>query len=408
MDFILAFSAGLLSFISPCVLPLIPVYFSYIVGSSLTDLVTNKGKSQVIYKSLFFILGFSLVFIGLGISVSSISKLFTSNLSIFRQIGGVVIILFGLHMTGIFKIKLLYSEKRFLTGGPSVKKTGPFLVGMAFAVGWTPCIGPMLSTILIYAGSMETIQKGVLLLTVYSLGMAVPFVLSAFLVEHLSRLLKKVSKYLPIFSVISGVIMIFMGLLVFTNRMEMINQSFSFLTSSYSISEKTAVETSSLQPAAPNTESIEGATTPEKLLLNAQERENAIDFTVTDLHGQRVTLSDLKGKNVYINFWATWCKWCIKEMPDMEKVYHDYKDDNIVILAIDVGESQDKVNEYLKEHPYSFRVMLDPDKKVTQAYKLRSIPVSIFVDKQGRVAYNRVGTLTEDQMRTVIKGLLAE
>lgn len=95
-------------------------------------------------------------------------------------------------------------------------------------------------------------------------------------------------------------------------------------------------------------------------------------------------------------------------MPDMEKVYHEFKDDNIVMLAIDVGESLDKVNAYLKEHPYSFRVVLDPDKKVTQAYKLRSIPVSIFVDKQGRVAYNRVGTLTEEQMRTVIKGLLVE
>ncbi|NQX63980.1 cytochrome c biogenesis protein CcdA [Paenibacillus qinlingensis] len=408
MDFILAFSAGLLSFISPCVLPLIPVYFSYIVGSSIPDMVTNKGKSHVVYKSLFFILGFSLVFIGLGISVSSISKLFTSNLSIFRQIGGVVIILFGLHMTGIFKIKWLYSEKRFLTGGPSAKKTGPFLVGMAFAVGWTPCIGPMLSTILIYAGSMETIQKGVLLLMAYSLGMAVPFVLSAFLVEHLSRLLKKVSKYLPIFSVVSGIIMIFMGFLVFTNRMETINQSLSFLTSSYSISEEAVVQTSSLQTVDANTESTEGATAPNTLLLDVQERENAIDFTVTDLHGQRVTLSDLKGKNVYINFWATWCKWCIKEMPDMEKVYHDYKDDNIVILAVDVGESQDKVSQYLKEHPYSFRIVLDPDKKVTQAYKLRSIPVSIFVDKQGRVAYNRVGTLTEDQMKSVIKDLLVE
>ncbi|OAS15504.1 cytochrome c biogenesis protein CcdA [Paenibacillus oryzisoli] len=408
MDFILAFSAGLLSFISPCVLPLIPVYFSYIVGSSLPDLVTNKGRSHVVYKSLFFILGFSLVFIGLGISVSSISKIFTSNLSIFRHIGGVIIILFGLHMTGIFKIKLLYSEKRLLTSGPSVRKTGPFLVGMAFAIGWTPCIGPMLSTILIYAGSMETIQKGVLLLTAYSLGMAVPFVLSAFLVEHISRLLKKVAKYLPIFSIISGVIMIFMGLLVFTNRMEMMNQSLSFITSSYSISEQAEVESSSLQPASPNPESTEETTTPNALVLNAQERESAIDFTVTDLHGERVTLSDLKGKNVYINFWATWCKWCIKEMPDMEKVYHDYKDENLVLLAVDVGESHDKVTAYLKEHPYSFRVVLDPDKKVTQAYKLRSIPVSIFVDKQGRVAYNRVGTLTEDQMRTVIKGLLAE
>ncbi|MNI19166.1 Thiol-disulfide oxidoreductase ResA [compost metagenome] len=255
---------------------------------------------------------------------------------------------------------------------------------------------------------METIQKGVLLLFAYSLGMAVPFMLSALFIEHLSRLLKKVYRYLPVFSIVSGVIMILMGVLVFTNKLETINQSVATIMSPYNLSEEVTAQLSSLQPSAQNNEGAASSQPDSATLIHADERENVIDFTLMDLNGERVTLSDLKGKNVYINFWATWCKWCIKEMPDMEKVYHEYKDDNIVILAVDVGESQDKVTQYLNEHPYSFRVLLDPDKKVTEAFKLRSIPVSIFVDKNGRIAYNRVGTLTEDQMRTVIKGLLSE
>ncbi|MBP1995079.1 cytochrome c biogenesis CcdA family protein [Paenibacillus eucommiae] len=224
MDFILAFSAGLLSFLSPCVLPLIPLYLSYIVGSSVAELTTNKQKLNVVFKSILFILGFSIVFILLGVSVSSVSKLVSANLRIIQQIGGVLIVIFGLHMTGLFKIKWLYSEKRLLPSGSSGKNLGSILLGMAFAVGWTPCIGPILSSILIYAGSMQTIEKGVLLLAIYSLGLAVPFLLSALLIENLSIYLKKMSRYLPIVSIVSGVIMIVMGILVFTNKLEIFSQ----------------------------------------------------------------------------------------------------------------------------------------------------------------------------------------
>jgi cytochrome c-type biogenesis protein len=224
LDFILAFSAGLLSFLSPCVLPLIPAYLSYIVGSSVTEIHTHREKINVVMKAVFFVAGFSVVFILLGVSVSSLSKLFSDNIRIIQQVGGVLIVIFGLHMTGIFKIKWLYSEKRFLPSGSSGKNVGSLLLGMAFAVGWTPCIGPILSTILIYAGSMDTIEKGVWLLTAYSLGFAVPFLLSAVLVDNLSKYLRKISKYLPVISVVSGIIMIVMGILVFTNKLEKLGQ----------------------------------------------------------------------------------------------------------------------------------------------------------------------------------------
>jgi len=225
LDFILAFAAGLLSFLSPCVLPLIPAYFSYMVGSSVADIRTSRQKINALLKSVFFVTGFSVVFVLLGISVSSVSSLLSGHLSLIQRVGGVLIVIFGIHMTGLFKIRFLYLEKRLrLPGAASGKSIGPLLMGMAFAVGWTPCIGPILSSILIYAGSLETIGKGVALLAVYSLGMGVPFLLSALLIENLSVFLRKIARFLPVISVVSGIVVIVMGVLVFTNRLEVFSQ----------------------------------------------------------------------------------------------------------------------------------------------------------------------------------------
>lgn len=229
MDIILAFSAGLLSFLSPCVLPLIPAYLSYISGAAASEITTNKAKANLMVRSVFFVIGFSIIFILLGVSVSSISKLFSANLGIFKKIGGLLIVVFGLHTSGIFKIKLLYSEKRFLPRGNINKNFGPLFLGMAFAAGWTPCIGPILSTILIYAGSMATIYKGIMLLTVYSLGLAIPFLLSAFLIGNITKYFKKFYKFLPVVSAVSGIMMIIMGILIFTDKLTLISRYFSFI-----------------------------------------------------------------------------------------------------------------------------------------------------------------------------------
>lgn len=229
ISFILAFSAGLLSFLSPCVLPLIPAYVSYLTGSAVSDINTGRDKLNLLYKSIGFIIGFSIVFIALGASVSTIGKLFNSNINILRKAGGIIIILFGLHTTGLFKIRMLYSEKRFLPFGESPKSISSIFVGMAFAAGWTPCIGPILSSILIYAGSMATIGKGIFLLVIYSLGLAVPFLFTAIAIGSFSNYIKKFSKYLPVISVISGILMIVMGVLVFTNRLAILSRYLNFI-----------------------------------------------------------------------------------------------------------------------------------------------------------------------------------
>ena len=228
ISIILAFSAGLLSFLSPCVLPLVPAYISYITGTAIDDLDNKKAKLNILYKSFGFVIGFSIIFILMGASITTLGKIFISNQTIFRKISGFLMIVFGLHTMGLLKIKLLYREKRFFSFNKSSGKFGSILMGMAFAAGWTPCIGPILSTILIYASSSETIGKGILLLCVYSLGLAVPFILTALAIGNFTKHKKAILKYLPVISTISGILLLLMGILIFTNKVNILSRYLDF------------------------------------------------------------------------------------------------------------------------------------------------------------------------------------
>ena len=229
ISILLAFSAGLLSFLSPCVLPLVPAYVSYLTGSSIEELKDDKAKLFTLYKSFGFVLGFSIIFILMGVSITSLGKLLIIHKDLFRKVGGTLIVVFGFHTIGVFKVKLFYREKRFLYFD---KIKGPFssvIMGMAFAAGWTPCIGPILSSILIYATSMNSVGKGVLLLLMYSLGLAVPFILTAMAIGSFTKQFRKFSKYLPIISTISGLLMIIMGVIIFMNKLAILSQYTNFI-----------------------------------------------------------------------------------------------------------------------------------------------------------------------------------
>lgn len=224
----LAFSAGLISFISPCVLPLVPAYVSFMTGVSVESLSGKSNKTHILYKSLVFVLGFTLVFILMGASVTALGSFFVRNKGIFNKIAGVFLIIFGIQSSGIYKFKFFSKEHKLLKFSRNKGLWGALVMGMAFATGWTPCVGPILSSILIYAGSMETISKGILLLASYSLGLGVPFVLVAMLIDKLSSKLTNISKSLKIISFICGIILIILGVLIFTNRMLLVSRYFNF------------------------------------------------------------------------------------------------------------------------------------------------------------------------------------
>ena len=214
----LAFGAGFISFLSPCVLPLIPGYISYISGESLGDIVEKQKK--VILKTVLFSLGFSLVFISFGATASFIGNILLENSNILRIIAGIIIIIFSLQLIGILNLNFLNQEKRFQTKNYSNNLFFPVLVGAAFGFGWTPCIGPVLGSILTLAAVESSIGKGILLLSFYSLGLAIPFILSGYGISKFLAFSKNFRKNIKIVSVTGGVILLITGILILTNKLQ--------------------------------------------------------------------------------------------------------------------------------------------------------------------------------------------
>ena len=214
----LAFGAGFISFLSPCVLPLIPGYISYISGESLGDIVEKQKK--VILKTVLFSLGFSLVFISFGATASFIGNILLENSNTLRIIAGIIIIIFSLQLIGILNLNFLNQEKRFQTKNYSNNLFFPVLVGAAFGFGWTPCIGPVLGSILTLAAVESSIGKGILLLSFYSLGLAIPFILSGYGISKFLAFSKNFRKNIKIVSVSGGVILLITGILILSNKLQ--------------------------------------------------------------------------------------------------------------------------------------------------------------------------------------------
>ena len=230
---IAAFLAGLLSFLSPCVLPLVPGYVSLVSGASADGLSATPEQQRpllgaVMLNSCLFIAGFSLVFIALGAVATTVGQLTREFHRELAMVAGAVIIIFGLHLTGLVKIKALYADKR-IHGLGGAGKAGAFLVGFAFAFGWTPCIGPILAGILVLAGSQDTVTKGILLLAVYSLGLAVPFLLTSLGVNQFLAFYARFRRHLHTVEVISGVLLIVFGVLIALGRFSMLSGYLGFL-----------------------------------------------------------------------------------------------------------------------------------------------------------------------------------
>jgi cytochrome c-type biogenesis protein len=228
---IAVFLAGLLSFLSPCVLPLVPGYVSLISGTSVDQLQSadRKLSRTVLLNSLMFILGFSAVFIALGAVATGIGQFMNIYRRQLMQVAGVVIIIFGLHLIGVFRIKALLADKRLHDVKGSATAGGAFLIGFAFAFGWTPCIGPILAGVLFIAGSQDTVVKGVLLLAVYSAGLAVPFLLTSLGVERFLAFYSRFRRHLHTVEVVSGVFLVVVGALILTRHFTILSSYLSFL-----------------------------------------------------------------------------------------------------------------------------------------------------------------------------------
>ena len=217
IELIIALGAGLISFLSPCVLPLIPGYISYITGSSLNELDEKKNINLI--PIILFTLGFSLVFIIFGAASTFLGQVLLQNSYELRIVAGLIIIILSLHIIGIINIKFLNYEKRIQTNS-NTSFYSPILIGMAFAFGWTPCIGPILGSILVLAATEESLNKGIILLFSYSLGLAIPFILSGYLIQKFLLFSKGFKKNIGLVSKIGGIILLITGILILTNQLQ--------------------------------------------------------------------------------------------------------------------------------------------------------------------------------------------
>lgn len=228
----LAFVAGVVSFLSPCVLPLIPGYISMLSGASMEELKAGAGGelvARIFRNSVAFVIGFSVVFIILGASATWVGKFLLAQRTIFNVVAGVIIIVFGLHLTGLIKIPLLYREARMSTGAPRRSLAGSFVLGFAFAFGWTPCIGPILTGVLALAATRETVFQGMFLLAVYSAGLAIPFLLTGLGLSQFMKFYGGFRKHLQVVEVLSGVLLIDIGVLMAFNKFAVLSGYLNFL-----------------------------------------------------------------------------------------------------------------------------------------------------------------------------------
>jgi cytochrome c-type biogenesis protein len=214
----IAFVAGFASFVSPCVLPLVPVYLTYITGTTLEELQSATPRRTVLAHAGCFIAGFTLVFMALGAGASALGGLLRNSQAAMEAVGGVILVLFGLWMTGLLKLAFLYKQAKFQFQNKPAGFAGSVLVGAAFAVGWTPCVGPVLASILVLAGREGESLRGAALLAVYSAGMALPFLLCAVAVDRMRALLKRVGPALPFIEKAMGVLLVLIGILLATGR----------------------------------------------------------------------------------------------------------------------------------------------------------------------------------------------
>ncbi len=221
----IALAAGALSFLSPCVFPLIPAYISHITGSSIQNNKMEVNRKLLLVRSISLIIGFSVVFIAMGASASMVGRIFAEQRELIQKVSGLLIILFGMQMIGWLQLRWFMSNKSWDTG--KIRSNGgmvrSFLTGLAFGSGWTPCVGLALSSILLMAGSSETLGIGIWMLAIYSLGLGIPFLIISWVLTYSTGIMKKMNKYVPVLSKINGLIFLGLGLLLFTGQLQKIS-----------------------------------------------------------------------------------------------------------------------------------------------------------------------------------------
>lgn len=401
------FFQGLISFFSPCVLPLVPLYIGYLAGGAKStdeNGVVRYRRATVMRNTVFFVLGVSFTFFMLGLGFTALGQFFSSNRAIFARVGGILIILFGLYQLGIFSSRTLSSEHRLplrldkLSMNPAVA----FLFGFTFSFAWTPCVGPALGSVLIMASSASSSAKGFLLIGVYTLGFILPFLAVGLFTGTLLDVFRKYQKAVRYTVKAGGVLMILMGVMMFTGWMNGFTGYLSGISGSV-----TDASSASSESSAASQSTSESAETPEPA-ESERPKIPAPDFTLTDQFGNEHTLSDYKGKVVFLNFWAVWCNPCRREMPDIQKLYLDHGENSgdVVVLAVTMPDANTDPADFMNDKGYTYPSVIDESGDVMAQYGVSAFPTTFMIDRDGNVFGYVQSMITRDIMDSIIQQTL--
>lgn len=385
---IAVFLQGILSFFSPCVLPLIPIYIGYLSGGTMKrgengDL--EYKKSIVIYNTVWFVLGVSITFFILGLGVSALGGFIKSYQYWITRIGGIVIILLGCYQIGLLgNSKILGNTHRlpFRMEKLVMSPFTAFLMGFTFSFAWTPCVGPVLTSVLLMAASAKQQVTGFLLIGVYTFGFILPFLMVGLFTTSLLQFFKKHMNVIKYTVRAGGLIMVLIGVLMFTGKM---NSMFGYLSENDEVStENPDSKDERIEVLAP-------------------------DFELFDQYGVLHRLSDYRGKTVFLNFWATWCGPCKSEMPDIQALYEEFsKGEEVVILGIaapNLGKetSAEEIAEFLSENGYTYPVLMDLTGELFSVYGVSAFPTTYMIRSDGNIEGYVQGAISKEIMIDIVE-----
>lgn len=415
VSMILVFFAGMISFFSPCIVPIIPLYLGFLASGIEDDKDRTK---KVVIRTISFVLGISVAFFILGFLFTGIGQFLGEKRTMITRISGIIIILFGLIQIGFLEFKFLKRSRRInlMERYRNMNTLNAFIMGLTFSFAWTPCVGPILSSVLILASSTKSSFLGNAMVLVYTLGFIIPFIVVGFLSSRLYDYISKKGDLLKNISKIGGVIIIVMGIMVYTGWLNNMSSYLSQFGGAESLLEN------QLEKSADNiNKNKDVADTEEENKLNedANTEDNEsqtvpiIDFTLKDQHGNEHTLSEYKDKVVILNFWATGCPPCKKEVPVIEKAYQNYnknQDDLVIITVVNPGgflEGDRKaIESFMEEYGVNFPVLFDNDGSVFSSYYINSIPTTFVINRDNEILGYVPGGMTESMLESIIKEAL--
>lgn len=406
ISIIAVFLQGLLSFLSPCVLPLIPLYMGYLAsGTQTVDKNGNVSykRSVVMINTLFFIIGISFAFFLLGLGFTVVGQFFSDFKQIIIIIGGLVITLFGLVQLGVLQLNVgLMKEKRL--GFKMKSKLNPItalIFGFVFSFAWTPCVGPALTSVLLMTSASETMFQGLLLIGIYTIGFVIPFIFLGLFTTQILNLIKRKQNIVKYTVKIGGIILILVGL--FMVYIGVTNNTVGDTTTQEV--ENVEFVDSNVSEESDETDNVDDT-----------ELQDIVDFTLVDQNGVEHTLSEYKGKIVFLNFWATWCGPCRSEMPDIQELYEEYGENmgDVVFLGVAnpknaeniIPQNQEgtvsEITEFLSENGYTYPTVMDLTGSVFYNYGIQSFPTTFMITEDGKVFGYISGALSKDMMLDII------